>query len=62
MGRADSVYQLSYAKKDSKILIPKIYFDEKSPYLRRKYEKLQNFLIIDNKENERVMKSADICV
>lgn len=64
IGKAKSVYQLSYAKKESKILAPKIYYDKEIPYLKRKHDKLQKFLIIDKRKSSqgRVMESADIYV
>ncbi|MBI2054378.1 MAG: hypothetical protein HYT36_03540 [Candidatus Staskawiczbacteria bacterium] len=51
----DRIYQLRYAKKESKILISKIYYKEKLPCLLRKYKKIKKILNIENKENARVM-------
>lgn len=50
IGKAGSIYQLSYAKRESMILAPKIYHSNKIPYLKRKYEKLQR-LLKTNKNN-----------
>lgn len=66
-GGETPIYQLKYAKKESRILISKIYHKENLPHLKRKYKKLKAFLNIDNEEtkrtlklNGRVMKLADI--
>ena len=60
-------WQLNYAKKESKVIIPKMYHAENLPCLKRKYKKLKTILKIDNKEanrlpelNGRVMEPADI--
>ena len=53
MVKRNGVYKLKYAKKDSKILISKMYYKKKLPYLKRKYTKLIKFLLIDNGEMER---------
>lgn len=50
------VWQLRYAKKESKILISKIYYREKLPCLKRKYKKLKTILNIDDKEINRTLK------
>ena len=50
------IYQLKYAKKESRILISKIYHKENLPHLKRKYTKLKAFLNIDNEEAERTLK------
>lgn len=49
----DGVYQLKYAKGDSKILICKMYYQKNLPHLNRKYKKLNKILEIDNSENDR---------
>lgn len=61
------IYQLKYAKRESRILISKMYHKENLLYLKRKYKKLKTFLNIDNKEikrslelNGRVMEPVDI--
>ena len=50
------VYQLKYAKKESKILISKMYYKENLPCLKRKYNKLKRILRIDENENKRELK------
>lgn len=45
-------FQLRYAKKESKILIPKMYHRMGLPCLNRKFEKLQSILEVDDKENQ----------
>ena len=62
------VYQLKYAKYESRMLFPKIYYKQKLPCLGRKYKKLKHILEIDDKEtsrtsklNGRVMELVDIC-
>lgn len=59
-------WQLKYAKKESKVLISKMYYKRNLHYLKRKYIKLKNTIRIDNKEldrklilNGRVLKSVD---
>jgi len=42
-------YQLRFAKKDSRILIKKIYHAKNIPYLKRKFAKIQETLKIDDK-------------
>ncbi len=61
------LYQLKYAKKESKILISKMYYKKNLSCLKRKHKKIKTILEIDNKEvnrtlklNGRVMESADI--
>ncbi len=49
----DGVYQLKYAKEESRILISKMYYKENLPHLKRKYKKLMRILSIDNKENSK---------
>lgn len=51
------VWKLNYAKKESKILFTKIYYKENLPCLKRKYRKLKNILIVDNKETNRLFKN-----
>ena len=48
-------WQLNYAKKESRVLISKIYNGKNIPHLKRKYEKLKRILDIDNKENNRTL-------
>lgn len=47
------VYQLEYAKNESKILIAKMYHKKGLPCLNRKFEKLQKILNIDKTENDK---------
>lgn len=63
------VYQLKYAKKESKILFSKMYYKKDLPCLKRKYKKLETILKInqtrpklkkENKKLGRVMESVDI--
>lgn len=49
------IYQLRYAKKESNILISKMYYKKNLPCLSRKFKKLKRILIIENKENGRVL-------
>lgn len=51
-GGKNIIYQLKYAKRESKILIPKIY-KKGSPHLLRKYIKIKNILKTDQIEFER---------
>lgn len=44
-------FQLRYAKKESKILISRMYYQESIPCLGRKLKKLQKILKIDSKES-----------
>ncbi len=63
------VWQLKYAKQESKILIPKMYYNKKLPLLERKYKKIKDHLkkndqAIKNRGlnlDGRVMKLVDIC-
>lgn len=52
IGKAGSIYQLSYAKKESKVLSTKMYYDREIPCLKRKFEKLQKLLEIDKNPGE----------
>ena len=52
------LYQLKYAKQESKKLIPKMYYKENLPCLKRKYKKLKNILEVDNKETNRKIKGG----
>ena len=66
ISRGSRVWQLKYAKRESKILILKMYYKKNLPCLKRKYKKLKTTLEIDTKEinrllNGRVMESVDIC-
>jgi len=45
-----AIYQLKYAKRESRLLIPKIYYKKGLPHLKRKYKKLESILKIDKKE------------
>lgn len=47
------VYQLKFAKRESKILISKMYYKKGSPCLERKYKKLKNILKTDKIELDR---------
>lgn len=49
-------WQLKYAKKESKIIIPKMYYKKNLPCFKRKYKKLKTLLNIDRKENNRTLK------
>jgi len=51
------IWQLCYAKKESRILFSKIYYRKNLPCLKRKYKKLKTHLDIDNKEISRELKS-----
>mgnify|MGYP003393670126 CR=1 FL=1 len=51
--KRNGVYQLRYAKKDSRILVSNMYYQENLPHLKRKYKKLAKIINIDNKENKR---------
>jgi len=46
-------WQLNYAKKESKAIIPKMYYRKDLPHLKRKYKKIKSILDIDNKEDNR---------
>ena len=48
------VWQLNYAKKEAKRIIPKMYYQKNLPRLKRKHIKLEKFLKIDDKENSKV--------
>lgn len=49
-------WQLNYAKKESKVIIPKMYYRRSLPHLKRKYKKLESILRIDQAELERENK------
>ncbi len=49
IGKTRSIWQLKYAKKESRMLIPKMYYKKKLPCLKRKREKIENILKIDKK-------------
>ncbi|MBU2540256.1 hypothetical protein KJ786_03810 [Patescibacteria group bacterium] len=51
--RTNGFYRLKYAKNESKILIPKMFYRRNVPCLRRKYKKLEKILYIDNKETKK---------
>ncbi len=55
-GGETPIHQLKYAKRESRILISKIYHKENLPCLKRKYKKLKAFLNINNEETERTLK------
>ncbi len=46
-------WRLNYAKKESKRIISKMYYRKNVPCLKRKYEKLKNILVVNNKETGR---------
>ncbi len=48
------LYQLKYAKKESKILISKIYYKRNLPCLERKRKKIKTILRTDNKGAKRI--------
>ena len=50
------VYQLKYAKHESRILFAKIYYRKNLPCLKRKYKKLKHILGVDDKETNRTLK------
>ena len=50
------VYQLKFAKKESKVLISKIYYRKNLPCLLRKYHKIKNILKIEYKN----LPNADV--
>lgn len=54
------IYQLRFAKRETIILFDKMYYKNNLPYLKRKYDKVKDFLKI-NKEHAQVMESVDIC-
>lgn len=49
----DYVYQLKYAKRESKMLILKMYYKKNLPCLERKYKKLKKILNINEKETNK---------
>ena len=51
-----TTYQLKYAKRESKILLSKMYHRKNVPCLQRKYKKLKNILKIDQLETKRERK------
>lgn len=51
--RETPIYQLKYAKKESRILISKIYYKNNLPCLERKRKKIKMILNIDNNEAKR---------
>lgn len=60
-------YQLKYAKRESRILLSKMYYKKGLPCLKGKYKKLKNILNVDDEEisrslesNGRVMEQVDI--
>ncbi|HOI97879.1 MAG TPA: hypothetical protein PLA19_05260 [Candidatus Pacearchaeota archaeon] len=52
VGKAGFIYQLSYAKKESRVLSAKMYYGGEIPCLKRKFEKLQKLLEIDKNPGE----------
>lgn len=50
IGPGRGSWRLNYAKKESKVMIRKMYYTENLPCLKRKYKKLKTILGIDNKE------------
>ena len=50
------MYQIKYAKTESKKLVSKMYHKNNLPCLKRKYKKLIKILKIDNKETNRTLK------
>ena len=50
INKGKRVWQLRYAKKESKILFSKIYYGKNLPLLKRKYKKLKNILNIDSRQ------------
>ena len=55
-----NLWQLKYAKQESRLLIPKIYYQKGLPCLERKYKKIKDILKISENLNGRVMESVDI--
>lgn len=47
----NDLYQLRYAKKESQVIIHKMYYKKKLPHLNRKLKKLQKILKVDKAEN-----------
>ncbi|MDD5145498.1 MAG: LAGLIDADG family homing endonuclease [Candidatus Pacebacteria bacterium] len=60
--KSKGVWNLCYAKKESRILFSRMYHRKNLPCLERKYNKIKNAIKIDNKRNGRVLKLADSCV
>lgn len=54
------LWQLKYAKSESRIIIQEIYYKENLPCLERKYKKLNNILKIDNKEAHKSVISGRV--
>jgi len=46
-------WSLKYAKKEAKIILAKMFYKNGLPHLKRKYRKIKNFEITDEKENNR---------
>ncbi len=49
-----SVFQLKYAKRESRVLISKIYYKKDLPRLERKYKKIKSILKTDKRESDRI--------
>ena len=52
-------YQLTFAKRESKILFQKMFYVENLPCLERKKQKAEGFFVIDEIHNARVSKLVD---
>ena len=50
------VYQLKYAKRESRILLSSMYYKKNLPCLKRKYKKIKTILKTDDKETNRLLK------
>lgn len=55
--QGNRAWQLKYAKKESMVIIPKMYYKESLPCLRRKYIKLKKILAVE--KQERVLELVD---
>ncbi len=60
---AGACHQLSFAKKDSKILFVKMFYSDTVPHLKRKFVKaMEIFKVEDRHNNARVAESVDVYV
>ena len=57
-----SEWQLKYAKNESKLLFPKLYYKKELPCLKRKYKKIKTLLDTDNKEKNRTLSAGAVMV
>ncbi len=61
-GKEHTVYQLKYAKKESLILLRKVYYSRQAMHLKRKRLKIEKMLSIVGEQlyHARVLKLVDI--